>query len=104
MAGENHASATCSGACADSELEISGTTSTLTLSLTFDTTSHIRQHALCDDWTLNITSFLIRTLTVRPENFYVLSGQRKKCKKFVAFSLKPTRFGDRALPPLDGHT
>ena len=27
-----------------------------------------------------------------------------KVKKFVAFSLKPTRFGDRALPPLDGHT
>ena len=27
-----------------------------------------------------------------------------KVKTFVAFSLKPTRFGDRALPPLDDHT
>ena len=27
-----------------------------------------------------------------------------KVKKFVAFSLKPMRFGERALPPFDGHT
>ena len=27
-----------------------------------------------------------------------------KVKKFVGFSLKPICFGDRALPPLDGHT
>ena len=27
-----------------------------------------------------------------------------KVKTFVGFSLKPVRFGDQALPPLDGHT
>ena len=35
---------------------------------------------------------------------YVSTQWATKVKIFVAFSLKPTCFGDRVLPPFDGHT
>ena len=50
-----------------------------------------------------VKSHLTSGVSVRPGNAVTYSAGNEG-QKIVAFSLKPMRFGDRGLPPFDGHT
>ena len=58
---------------------------------------------VCVSVCLSVKSHLTSGASVHPENG-VMYSVGNEGQKYVAFSLKPMSFRDRALPPFDGHT